>query len=271
MRETRYDAGRTIWYDNYSEYLQAARENAKNVSADRDAYWQGGTYAECLGKAFNGDDSMVADAERIMTQIEAIADETVRREWVSSPCGAYPVVPEAIAGFPTPMRQLSHVASEYAPVSVYVNTVMSGGISHAQIMRRGAAILALVLKLQETRPVNLFVTIEVQVKRTNLRMVIPIDSQPFSVAVACNALMSTGFTRALGYRMAGPKDTVDWPDEYRTVNTSSPRYTPIARGILGLADTDLYIPPMYLEDPLLNDPIKWINDRIKDCNGGEEN
>ena len=128
--------------------------------ADTSKSWDNGIYHDlAVVLAKRGDDSFVSHAEALLEKIEGEVDS--HAEWVPSIYGAYPVVPEFLAGSPSSMWRGTR-PSDASPVAVWVDLTCSGGFSAKDMEKRGTAILALVMKLQAIRPVDLYLVSCVQ-------------------------------------------------------------------------------------------------------------
>lgn len=270
-------------YEEFIAYTDKARDSYGHKTKAHSHSWDNGlNFNQSIAAARQGDESYVAEANKILDKLEEVCEGSPARIWHSAPFGAYPVIPEYLSGSPTPMRAQGDVG-DISPVSVYVGVTMSAGINSTLCLKRGAAVLALVLQLQKIRPVDLFFLSETHgVTDGNLFLVIPCDSKPLSVAHAAFALCHPAFTRRLTYTVAGDVDQFThggnnggWPNDYpfRAFSESSvDKYTGILRRELNLTENDLYIRATYLEDPLIVDPVKWINSQIERYNGiGESN
>lgn len=230
--------------------------------------WYGDiTYEMALSRAISGDDSLVSEAMAILDKLEASIEST-SSQWFASPIGAYPVVPEFLVGLPDCMRRRVSVASEVAPVSVYVSTTCSGSIDSETMLKRGVAILALVLKLQAVRPVRLFLLAETHGANSEgeLLQAIEINSQPLDLATVCYALTHVGFARWLTYSLARELAGFNgsWPREYKSGGQA---WEMRLRASLDLESQDLYIGAAREWDPCITDSINWVNQQVaRACN-----
>lgn len=220
--------------------------------------------------ARNGDESLVAGAEKLLEEIASVENHD-GIAWVNSPAGAYPVVPEFIAGRPDCMRQQERV-TDSTPISIYVCTTSSGGVGTETLLKRGTVILALLMKLQTIRPVELFLTVELGTyKGLSAYQVIPVDSKPLSISQAAYLLTSAGFARNLTYSVSHLelKDDGSWPWLY-TTKRSDDEYDETMKTVLNMGDSDLYIKCAFLYDELLKHPVEWINAQLARYNNAND-
>lgn len=260
-------------YTDYAEFLATARDSSGQAYRNMGDSWAGGTYTKCLDLGANGNDELVNEAEKLLEQIAAVENGEAIREWTPSPVGAYPVVPDYLAGHPYSMRAMLDTDNR-APISIYVCTTISAMLNAEQIMKRGTAILALVLQLQKTRSVELYVTAETHGQTDgDYIQVIPIESKPLSISHACNALTGLGFARQLTYTIAKAVDGFNgsWGKQFNEHNgmSSNSTYPTWIRGELGCAETDMYIKPGHVNDPMINTPVEWVNEQLARYNAVE--
>lgn len=225
------------------------------------------TFDSALTKMTQGDDSYATMADELLEKISDVTEGVPQRVWSASPYGAYPVVPEYLMDSPTPMRMLSS-QGDVSPVKVVVSTTCSGGISKETMTARGTAILALVMKLQQIRPVELYLLAEGNHQGTkDLFVMIRVDTKPLSIAHACFAMANVGFARQLTYAWMTHYHgwTGGWPVNYRRGN-----YATIVRAECGIEPEDLWIPSSYLHDSeLIYNPVQWVNSQLKKYNQTE--
>ncbi len=259
-------------YDSWSDFVAVASSidlrKAEKHSGDHNGfYWYGHkTYSEALAMAHNGDESLVAEATALLDKLESVEDGVPTRQWTASPYGAYPVVPEYLSGYPDCMRVIAPTG-DVAPVSIYVSTSFSGGISITDMLKHGTTVLALILKLQQVRPVELFLVAETHGSVDgDYFQVIPVDSKPLSLAHACYALTSAAFIRRLTYCVAevnGGFNGRSWPQSHVAVGQSGhEKYLEFMRNQIGISTDDMQISTLHMSDPILKDPIAWVNQQI---------
>lgn len=228
--------------------------------------WYGGeSAAQSCQLALSGDTKLVPDAEALLTQLDTHI-ETPRRVWNHSPVGPQCSIPEYIAGIPTCMRTLSYEMDEAAPITIFVTTTSSAGISAETLAKRGTVILALVMALSRVRPVSLhqLTIVDGQDKDGETVITSQINTNPLDLATACYVLTSAGFARRLTYDLAKAKNgfTGGWPRRYRYGNSAP--YFAYLKTKLAPADPSkcLIIGSAELGDELLTQPLAWISKQI---------
>lgn len=250
------------------ETVTAIAEVARTVRPINDGSreWTGGlSHKQTIDKCYSGDEKLVPVAEKLIEQIDANV-EVPHREWVPDVYGAFPIVPEYLTGMPECMRRMTVTPSQNEPINIYVGTSSSGILTSEQMLKRGTAILALVMKLQEIRPVTLYVMGE-QFGSTDgeYLQVVKVDSQPINLSVACFVLTNAGFDRHFMHSIAAAKDgyTGAWPREYNGCSESWVRHL---NEVLEMTSSDLYIKGVFGKDKdlqlMLDNPIAWVNLQI---------
>lgn len=225
----------------------AAMDDRQMLSHGRE--WAGkDTWRDLCDMCYRGDKSLVGAAEKLLDQI-SINVETPEREWRTEPVGWFPLVPATIAGHPEDMRRLHHTQSDTNPVTIWTDSTTSAGISSDDMLKRGTAILALVMKLQRVRPVNL---IQCSLFSDKL-LTVKHDTQPLNLATVTYALTNPGFTRRILYHTLQPQD-------FGRVNFSEAKM----RQRLGhrVKPADLVIPGVMLGDELIKDGVKWVQHQL---------
>lgn len=188
-------------YDSIAEMQHdASMRNAWNDTWGTKGY---DTQEVCYRKALIGDTRLVPQAEAMMERLEAQI-QTPRRQWVPSPAGAYPIVPDYIMGRPTPMRRPILTGNETAPITVYVRPNAYAYTTPDALRKRGTAILSLVMALSGTRPITLWYYFVGDSKNWNSYTVIAakINTAPLDVAQACYTLTDPTFYRGLTMGLA---------------------------------------------------------------------
>lgn len=224
-----------------------------------------------------GDLSIVESAQRILSKIQTEINIPAST-WVDDVAGFFPCVPEALSGDPECMRQTEDQQSNTTPLNIFVDLATSAGLTPEQIMRRGCAVLALVMALTAIRPVSLRVgclmgsNAEASGQKKGDRwcaVSTVIDTQPLDLARAAWALTDAGCPRRLFY---GIGDTIgfdgNWP-EFRGIpygDVQCPKHVQRATEIFALDGETLYIPPMCVIDHeiemMIKRPTQWVNKKI---------
>lgn len=207
-----------------------------------------------------GDESLVRQSEELLNQLMDVTTEIQANRWTPNPYGAYPVVPEYLAGTPNCMRHLTMVDADLPPTTVYVCLGASAAIRHEALIKRGVAILALVMKLQAIRPIELVVMSGDYSLGT--AVVIKINTKPLDLATACFALADPSFLRVVTFSVLAEMQNNKYIGAVVPVS--------VWKELLDIQETDLVIPGVVSEheDPII-DPVKWINEQLARFQHGE--
>lgn len=254
------------------------------------ASWTGESWDEAIRRAKFGDTTYVSEAEKMLEDI-VLHIEAETWEWAADVAGCRPSIPDAIAGMPTSMRRKVYVESEKSLVKIVVDTTSSASIPKECLARRGTAILALAMVISRTRPVELFVMTagsgeENTYARRHTRRrkyirpvhdytkavhtnVVRVGTSPLDMAIACNALTSVGMARGIGYsllRESLPTTGIKWAWNIHPTGSDEDTYSRRMKEALGLGARDVFMPPIHLYDPAVQDPEGWVRRTIEKVN-----
>lgn len=247
-------------WNGIQEYAEDAKTASSYSGGYSDDTWAGGSFQYALDGATKGDNSLVDDAEKLLDKLDADIEIT-GKHWEPCMAGAYPIVAEFLAGSPNPMRRMVEVDSDNTPLAIYVSTTCSASISESTMLKRGVAILALLLKMQQLRPIELYLIAELHGTTDGACVqVIQVESKPLDISVACFTLARVAFARQLTYNMGRKLDGFDgsWPRGYRDSNWESR-----VREAVGMNPNDLYIPAAKEWDAMVTDPVAWVNAQVE--------
>lgn len=186
----------------------------------------------------NGDKVLAERAEKILAGIEteSLYSDNVP-SWGRSVAGAFPDVPAYLSGSPTNMRRRTPQQG-LAPLTIVVETFMSGGVSDEARERRGVVILSLIRKLQMTgHAVDLWLAHTSRPNGQTATCLIRVETRPLDLVRAvwgfAAAFQRDGFKmasaqvlynlRSYGTLMAPFKD----PDFPNNPKKQTDYYTPI--------------------------------------------
>lgn len=263
-----------VRFDSSEEFIEATKAVGVHNHGAGGAWSNDESFKESLEFARHGNDSLVSESEKIIESLDSVENGVQQEYWAPSVCGAYPIVPEYLAGHPMCMRS-KEPSGDLAPVNIYVCTTSSGSIGSEEYMQRGTAILALVMKLQQIRPVNLFVTFECDggyKDHLDAVQIIPIESRPLNISQACYMLTSTGFSRNLTYSYGEHVQgwAGGWISDHDHRPGGTPKYRAKIKEYLGLGPDDLHLDMISSIDPMLRNPIAWVNTELARYNGAAE-
>lgn len=202
-------------------------------------------------------------AAKLLEQISGDSIETEQVRWQHDYAGFTPCVPSYLAGEPMAMRRPVHETSTNAPMRVYASVCVSAVLSAADLEARGTAILALCQKLQASRAVELWVYADLEGSKKNNGAAIPcirIETAPLDLTTASYIFTNAGFLRQLCFAWAYPYGFDGgwaWRENPRSEKAALNR-----RQALDATGTDLIIPGGFAGDPIVRDPVAWVNAQI---------
>lgn len=221
------------------------------------------SYDEAMQGGATGDDRHIKDVLAVMNNVEAAVGSTSGREWQKSVVGSFPNVPAAIIGHPRAMYRNADESHDRAPITVWFNTVSSGGWDAKQLAKRGAAVVAFLLKLAEVRPVRLNMMMHVgqSSKFPNFTIVVPIDVRTINVAQFAGMACVSGWHRwqyNLAQDFCGADLSWDALFYHHGSNPTNPEFIRDMKEYLGAEPQDIYIPQAYLSDDMVRNPVAWV-------------
>jgi len=243
-------------------------ETGKNIKVYDKGYngreWLGEcTFNQAMEWGVVGNDKHLAKVMHVMNEVEATLGETTSKTWRRRPAGMFPSVPDAIMDKPDSMWRKEDENSDRAPITIWVNSVSSGGWGENELSKRGAAIAALLLKLAQFRPVklNLLMMVGQSQKARNYCNVVPVESAPLNVSQLAHILCNPGWHRHQ-YPIAsnGWDSDLSWDSIFIKHNhdPNKPEFVADMKTFLDMAPQDLYVPQAYLMDEMVRDPVAWV-------------
>lgn len=213
------------------------------------------------------------DAKALVDKIDASYRDRDKEHWQPSPFGAYPVVPDYLAGDPFSMRIKHRDEDNTAPIRYYIEAVVSGGTNTHDLERRAAGLAALIMRTAEERPVELYAVIALHNRMRGSAGyigVIPITTHPIDLHSTIAAFATREFCRCMAFANAQQATGVDsnncdWlfghPDGSYNQN-SRERYF---RTALNMEPQDVFMQGGYLTDAeeFGSDPVKWVHKQIE--------
>ena len=269
-------------FDGLQAFGEACRMAQKTGAIDSyhaDSAWAGDRTENaslCIDRIFKGNDTLVKEAEKVMDKL-SVNLETPERQVQPSPFGGRFVIPELLADYPLSARRMIMTESEGAPVRVYVGIVYSGGFGHEELIARGTAILAMVMMLQMQRPVELILFTEMHGRDDGKTLFkINVGTAPLSLAHACHVLTSVRFTRGVIYSMGTHLNGFNghWCNGHTGAGDSlRDPHNPYIKQLkewLGAGENDIVIPGAFIDDPLMKDPVAYVQQTVNHLLGIEE-
>lgn len=255
-----------IDFDSARERMEYAHQKFPQwVADDR---WAGGSlaHADAIATGLKLPESLDAIAA-VMDKIDASFRDREAVSWEPSVAGAYPVVPEALHGYPECMRQRMPVESDAAPIRIFVSSWTQSSITPEQMIARGAAVAALAMRLSEARPTELYFVSETAHSDFDRKVVVftirvptaPLSAQDVAVLFASPCVYRQHDLRA-AQGWYGSPDYLPLPFGLM-VNAEMPKkMRAIMTEALELEPQDIYIPPYTAHGAEeFTDPVAWVH------------
>lgn len=229
--------------------------------------WAGGLgYEATLRVARDGDPSLVAASDALLSRYEDMAPASRRVRTVASVCGGAPNVGAYLAGSPVSMRRRQAMLDDAGPLTLVVDVASSAGITTEQLMRRGSAVLALARVLQSARPVSVYVGVSLCARsdRSKACHVYGKLDDPLDLSRAAWALSSPGFPRGLlyatGEEVLRGSGTVSWPYDSAARLMRLHAHEILSRVLSGTEI--LFVGAAFLDDQNVKNPEQWLADML---------
>jgi hypothetical protein len=261
-----------LMFDSPSELADFAEREAadtRNMQDEGRREWYGGLDTrKSLDMARRGDLAGVKASDALMSRFERFAFETGRKAWLDDVTGAIPNVPAFIAGHPLAMLRRTLQDSAAAPIAIVADLTTSAALSADQIRRRGAAILALVRILSSRRPVELWAGCSLDGGKINpheeaTHIYARIETAPLDLVTAAHVMTHASFPRRLIY---GISKTPEYKSPgyypYGVAWSHRPYMSEIVAPAFTHTSETLIIPAISSLDESVNDPEKWIEQRL---------
>lgn len=253
------------WYTSLAELYNEAKDLPFGRGGARESFFGHIDPREAVEYCRNGlTDKDTEQARKLFLSIDTAFRDRTRQEWTPCVAGAYACVPEYLQGQPEHMRTMHDTVSDKAPITYWIEAVVSAGVGVGALKMRAAAIAALIMRTSEERPVelNVFTGGRPNYGQDYL-FVAPIDSHPVSLIEALGALGTREFCRTINFTLlakySGPSRNINWacgwPDEEREKKL---------REIFHADPQDVIIQGGFLPDEALmrSDPVAWVHKQL---------
>lgn len=255
-------------FDSIPEYIARIKHEKLKPNPSNRLSWTGGiTFQEALDYSIKGDSRNVAKAMALLDDLAETIPPTKSFKVIKSTHGGRCNFGDWQAGAPLPMRRRVRSLQDVGPLKIIVSTTSSAAIDARTMEQRGITILALLLRLQEIRPVDLYLLAELHGYPDGWSyQLIKMESRPLDVSVAAFCLSNVGFARQLTYAYGTKMDNFSggWPSNYHTTT-----YVQSRRKRLNLASSDMVIGEVYMSDELVKQPKLWLAKQLAQY-GGEQ-
>lgn len=262
-----------IFYDSISQFRKSLPKRGSDSynsghNSSKGEQWDGGqSYSLSLENLSRGKQDTQDAADKLLDKLNSEGIELGTSYWDNDRAGSIPCVPSYIAGSPDSMRRVIETTSDTTPVKIMVGVGYSAGLDFEKARNRGIAMLALCRKLEQVRPIELWVFDDCygQDKHDGTGAcaipVIKIETSPLDMATASYALTDVAFSRQLCFEWCfkyGFNGNWSW-----SKFPNDPWYNTELRRVLKAEPQDIVLPGGFMLDQLVTKPVEWVNDQLK--------
>lgn len=265
-------------YDSIRELLVDARQVPLAVGVDSyhtgyDSWSKGHRlHASCDYVERGATHEEMKPALALIDKVDASFRDRDIQVWTPSICGAYPIVADYLMGIPDSMRMRKPLDSDVSPIRLVIESAVSAGVSEEQLKKRGAALAALVMRMCEARPVELWVCLADcgnMGYRANTVYMARLNSTPVSMSETVAVLGSIQFMRIINFslsnyvgqnsRYAGSGWAFGSPGPDGNERSKK------MRKVMDLDPQDILIQAGFLPDASLldSDPVAWVHKQLE--------
>lgn len=214
-------------------------------------------------KLLTGDLSLVERSDKFIQKLEDNLISSKTWQNVASCVGALPIVPAYIAGQSNNMRLRVRRKKPAGPLSIFLECTGSAGTMGAAAVERGAAMLALVRKLNEYRAVELWLCVTYGEFNEMNGLLTKIETTPLDLGRAAHILCNLSTTAWEGSGVL--RDVIghspgSW--SYGEPRLERTWCGEIFKRFLHPGSDVLYVPAAYLKDKLIDSPAAWLTDML---------
>ena len=244
-----------------ADYYEKNCRNTTSWSHPADNWVNHDSNQDVIRKCHTGDNDYVAASDALLAKYETVALETMRPQWENVMAGSRANVQAYIAGHPQAMQLRKRLPNAGSPIAIIVDISQSGTINLGQIRKRGIAILALTRALSARRPVELWIGSVFQCHRQHWATAIArIDTAPLDLASAAYTMCSASYTRRACY---GIGQTVGFDGGWFLSPDFERKWMKdLFQPVFPHVDEMLCIPGMAISDASVNDPERWIDEKV---------
>src|ERR1700743_93913 len=257
-------------FDNVTEWYRYSERSPNHRDQNEGFYGHRNMREAVYYCERNLGENHMRPARALVDKIDASFRDRERDQWAPSPYGAYPVVPDYLAGDPFSMRLKHRDEDNRAPIRYYIEAVVSGGTSQRDMEQRAAGIAALVMRTAEERPIELYAIVALRLRENKGYIsVVPINTTPvdlhstiamFATRESCRSRAFANATQATGVSSSN----CDWLFGHPEQHNKGERDR-LFRDALKMEPQDVFMQGGYLTDAYEfgRDPVKWVHTQIE--------
>lgn len=233
------------------------------------------TYDGYSPRSDEGHNALTHGSEKNLNSAQAMIDELTlevpapRRTWAHDVQGAFIDAGRLTTGQPDMMYNQQYAPSDRSPLHIYVGITSQWDIDESLLVRRGAALAAFSIAMTNIRPVIITPYVELASWGRPQRMALlswDISTSPL-VLGELMIISQPEVTRYFGIeacrQVFGP--VLEDEDAFHPDTHNEQKM----RKHLNISDGDLYLPSIRTFDPMLQNPVEWINNKVTHYASGE--
>lgn len=250
-----------LQFDHMSDFADHVAANCTDSQAyvsDNLAFYTAQS-CDALAMCRDGDLAGVAASDALLERFEALTMPSARKAWADGVAGALPNVQAFLVGTPLTMRRKVRTNDDCAPLTIYAELFASQSFTPAQIIARGAAILALVRIMSARRPVTLYAgcSTENREKSHHICAMTRIDTAPIDLARAAYAITNPAFLRRVTF------SALHQFDVSQSLPAPTAYHSRAFANVFASGET-LILPPLVSDNnESIRDPQGWIARQIQ--------
>ena len=215
-------------------------------------------------------DPVKGEAIRKMINEFQLNIKTVGQRQQLDVAGSLPSIPHMLSGDPMHMRRRKPEAMNRGRLRMFVNIVVSAGISDRQLEARGAAVAALAYNLSTVRPVELWAIGTMNEANDSSSGAgnynipcVRIAANPIDPNRVASILAHPVGARALMFNLRSDSSSeyINWAWEDYSVQQNADRFKERLQPIFNLTDDDLVFPGGMLGD-VSHEPGEWLKAKM---------
>lgn len=253
------------WYSSLAELYNEAKDLPFDCGEYRNGFFGHADPREAVEYCQHGlTDEDTEQARKLFLSVDTAFRDRTRMEWLPSVGGAYACVPEYLQGLPEHMRTMHDNVSDKAPITYWIESVVSSGLGVGALRMRAAAIAALIMRTSEERPVELNIfTGGKPSDGQDYLFVAPVDSHPVSLTETLGALGTREYCRTINFALlakySGTSTFIHWACGW----PGNKRETKL-RDVFHAMPQDVVIQGGYLPDEVLmkSNPVAWVHKQL---------
>lgn len=255
---------KTSWTKEFSSIGEFLRDVAKMVRENRMSskwhHYNGLSIGQAISLVVKGLPKYTSLVDKLVNECQVDMPGFVR-DWHPAVQGPLPNVPAFLAGVPDQMMAYEERQAAGVPMRVFVSVTGTAGFESSDFYSRGCVIAALLQCMATIRPFELFIYEDAGGTQGFQGPLINISSFPLDMATLSAALMHPNFMRQICF---GWEDVHNIKYYSLAFNEPSAVGWKLIREVFKAGPNDLVLHSGYHWSNAMSDPVKWIQDMVRE-------